>query len=56
MAKDPWKNSADEYGNRPDESWAGNMPKFKDPISGKTVKQTPEGNPYPIGGRVKSDD
>jgi len=41
MAKDPWKKSADEYGNRPDESWASNMKKFRDPVNGKVLQQNP---------------
>jgi len=48
MAKrnDPWADTADEYGNRPNEDWARNLKRFKDPVSGKTLEQP--GAPHPV--------
>jgi hypothetical protein len=51
MAKDPWKETADQYGNRPNEDWAGNLKKFRDPVSGKVLEQNPQGNAYPVGSK-----
>jgi len=49
MAKrfDPFTSPKDGLGNRPDESWASNLPKFRDPVSGKVQPQNPEGKPAP---------
>jgi hypothetical protein len=50
VAKDAFRDNADKSGlGRNSDAWAKNMEKFRDPVSGKVLPQTPEGNPSPVG-------
>jgi hypothetical protein len=50
MAKDAFRDNADKSGlGRNSDSWASNMERFRDPVTGKVVPQTPEGKPSPVG-------
>jgi hypothetical protein len=48
--KDAFRDNADKSGlGRNSDAWTTGKPNFRDPVSGKVLPQTPEGNPSPVG-------
>jgi hypothetical protein len=44
VAKQKWETAGDR-----DEKWAASIPFAKDPVTGKTLKQNPQGEASPVG-------